>query len=88
MTTKILVVVGCHGDKNHPACPFLSSVRTPGAGYALDYHCKAAGNKILNGYVEWDSEKRKSGDFPSFCPLYDNELDYKPTEISEILIKK
>lgn len=27
------------------------------------------GYEIINGYVEWDSEKRKDGDFPEKCPL-------------------
>lgn len=85
-TTKLVVIVGCHGnaDKDIPACPFLSSEETPGAGSADDYYCTAAKPKrgtkkrrMVDGYVEWPSEMRKPGDFPDFCPLYDNELELK-----------
>lgn len=66
--TRLFVVTGCH------TCPNLVSERTPGAGYALDYFCKASRDKQgklrgVDGYVEWESEKRKPGDFPNFCPL-------------------
>ena len=27
------------------------------------------GFKIHSSYIEWDSEKRKNGDFPKWCPL-------------------
>lgn len=75
--TRLLVIVGCHGDKDHPACPYLRSERTAGAGYAHDYWCHGRGGPgpdrfKVDGYVEWDSEKRKPGDFPDKCPLSDD----------------
>jgi hypothetical protein len=27
------------------------------------------GFKIVDGYVEWDSERSKDGEFPKWCPL-------------------
>lgn len=72
--TRLLVIVGCHGDKDHPPCPYLRNDRTQGAGYAQDYFChgKPSGKFQVDGYVEWDSEKRKPGDFPDKCPLPDD----------------
>lgn len=67
--TRLFVVVGCHGDDTHPPCPNRKEDRTAGSGYALDYTCSAAGNKLIDGYVEWPSEMSKAGDFPKFCPL-------------------
>lgn len=80
--TKTLKIKNCH------ECPHLDSDRTPGAGYAVDYFCRASpipgekswdwrktetynphGFKIVDAYIEWDSEKSKDGDFPKWCPL-------------------
>lgn len=61
---RLFVVTGCH------RCPNCEHSRTPGAGYASDYHCTAVTPKrLVDGYVEWPSEMREDGDFPSFCPL-------------------
>jgi hypothetical protein len=89
--TRLLVVVGCHGDdtKNILPCPFRMSERTEGAGCAEDYRCTAVFSKnklgrvtkeyaVIDGYVEYPSEMRKPGDFPRFCPLSKNERGYKP----------
>ncbi len=73
--SRLLVIVGCHGDATvgHPACPHMRSERTPQSGYAVDYWCHATNPRfMIDGYVEWDSEKRKPGDFPADCPLTDD----------------
>ena len=41
--------------------------RTAGAGYAFDFFCKAADNRKITGYVEWESEIPP---VPSWCPFY------------------
>jgi hypothetical protein len=46
-------------------CPYVDVRETPGAGYALDYHCTHANNRIVMGYVEWESEEKP---VPSWCP--------------------
>lgn len=56
------MVKGCH------SCPNIRESLTKGYGYATDYHCSETGT-LLAGYVEWESEKRKDGDFPDDCPL-------------------
>jgi hypothetical protein len=67
---RLLVIVGCHGDDKNPACPHLVSEATPGAGCATDYYCTSEGKRrMADGYIEWPSEMRKAGEFPSFCPL-------------------
>lgn len=73
--TKLFVVVGCHGDKHVRPCPNLTSRLTKGYGYAEDYLCRAADARLIDGYVEWESEKRKPGDFPDFCPLQEGPND-------------
>ena len=45
-------------------CRFCSISRTEGAGYALDYFCKAANKKIAS-YVEYDDE---IPEVPKWCP--------------------
>ena len=48
-------------------CPMCYTERTPRAGYALDYHCKAMGGKQIDHYVEYDFELRP---VPEWCPFY------------------
>jgi hypothetical protein len=61
---RLFVVNGCH------SCPNIVVERTPRAGCAEDYYCTAVRpRRKVDGYIEWDSEKRKDGDFPKFCPL-------------------
>jgi hypothetical protein len=62
LKVKLFEVNGCH------SCPHVKDARTPGAGYALDFHCSLTGTMVAF-YVEWPSEKRKDGDFPKDCPL-------------------
>ena len=52
-------------------CPFHDTERTPRAGYAFDYFCKAVNNKKIVGYVEWDSEIPS---VPTWCPFYIKEV--------------
>lgn len=52
-------------------CPCVEETRTPRAGYAVDYWCRACrdanGNpKQIVGYVEWDSEIPP---VPDWCPF-------------------
>lgn len=61
---KLFVVVGCH------SCPNITSERTPRAGDAQDYYCTAVTpTEMVDGYIEYPSERRKNGDFPDWCPL-------------------
>lgn len=66
---RLFVVEGCH------SCPNCVTNSTKPFGYALDYRCKVGpldkNNRfpLIAGYVEWESEKRKDGDFPEWCPL-------------------
>lgn len=48
-------------------CPFHYTKRTPGAGCADDYYCKATNGKKIVGYVEWESEIPS---VPTWCPFY------------------
>lgn len=60
------------------SCPNVFKERTPGAGYAVDYLCRAAPLKVpddrhrkfkvVAGYIEWPSELR-SHTIPKWCPL-------------------
>lgn len=80
--SKLFVVIGCHGDDKVLPCPFRGQKATEGAGCADDYFCTGAKNKdgtygAIDGYVEWQSEMRKPGDFPKFCPLPNNVRGYK-----------
>lgn len=47
-------------------CPLHYTERTPRAGYALDYFCKASNGRKIVGYVEWDSEIPP---VPDWCPF-------------------
>lgn len=64
---RLFVVTGC------TECPNCDVVRTPGAGDALDYRCKAVqykgSHRVIAGYVESGAEKPKIGQFPVWCPL-------------------
>lgn len=65
-TLKLFVVRSCKD------CPNSKTERTRGAGYAHDRFCLAVSPaKVVAGYIEWDSEERPEGDFPSWCPLTD-----------------
>jgi hypothetical protein len=50
-------------------CPHLKLERTPRAGYAHDYICKAKknGNNKIAVYVEYPSEEPKV--IPDWCPF-------------------
>lgn len=48
-------------------CPLCYTERTPRAGYALDYFCKACGGKQIDHYVEYDCELRP---VPEWCPFW------------------
>lgn len=65
--TKLFVVKSC------VECPNCDTKLTKGYGYAEDYFCKAAGNKVIAGYVEWLSEAPQVGKFPTWCPLKDGK---------------
>lgn len=60
---KVLVLKNCKD------CPNCFTVLTKGFGYATDYKCKAAENKTIAGYVEWDHQAPQDYVFPKFCPL-------------------
>lgn len=53
-------------------CPFVTTERTPNAGFAFDYFCTACKNKYtgklkrITSYVEWDSEIPP---VPDWCPF-------------------
>lgn len=72
-TRKLLVITNCTAQ-----CPHVVKVHTPGSGYAQDYLCRKARKKngeyrLIAGYVEWDSELPKDGEFPKWCPLFEAE---------------
>ncbi len=52
-------------------CPFCQTKRTIGAGDALDFLCKAFPKyeKVIAGYVEYDSELPQEGQIPDWCPF-------------------
>ena len=56
-------------------CRFVYQTRTPRAGYAFDYFCKAVetpnGPKKIVGYVEYDSE---IPEIPDWCPYRIKEV--------------
>jgi hypothetical protein len=64
--SKLFIVNNCQ------ECPNCIIDRTPGAGYALDYMCKANNKKIIAGYVEHTYEEPQNGKFPKWCPLKDS----------------
>ena len=47
-------------------CPMSESDRTPNAGYALDYFCKAQNNRCIARYIEYDAEMPP---VPEWCPF-------------------
>ncbi len=73
---RLFIVTGCR------SCPHKIVERTPNAGYAEDWFCKASrkqnitrtdhpkGYRKIAGYIEWPSEEPKDGEFPKWCPLY------------------
>lgn len=70
---KLIVIERCCPRSKQPGCPNATNDRTPGAGYAVDWFCTAAAKRMIVGYVEWDSELPKDGDFPDWCPLFEAE---------------
>ena len=58
-------------------CPCVKQTRTPRAGYALDYHCKAIGGKQIDHYVEYDFELRPVHEL---CPFYIKGGNYETTQ--------
>ena len=52
--------------KDCSTCPLVETDRTQGAGFALDYFCKACDNKKIVGYVEWDGDMVP---VPEWCPF-------------------
>lgn len=70
---RLVVISNCTKQ-----CPYVRTVRTKGAGYAEDYLCSKAEKKdgklrMIAGYVEWDSDLPKEGEFPEWCPLQEAE---------------
>ena len=62
-------------------CPCVETTRTPEAGYAFDYWCKACRDeqdepRKITGYVEWDSEIPP---VPGWCPFKIEEDDFYET---------
>ncbi len=51
-------------------CPYCTTKRTMGAGYAFDYMCSIMKNKIITPYVEYMSELDP---VPGWCPFYINK---------------
>lgn len=70
---------GPDAKPRRPGCPNAYNERTPGAGYAVDWRCGASKpgkdgkHRMIAGYVEWDSELPKDGEFPDWCPLFEAE---------------
>lgn len=60
MTKIVLDIKNCTG------CPKVVQERTPRAGYAVDYFCSLVDNKLVSGYVEWESDLNP---VPDWCPL-------------------
>lgn len=53
-------------------CPHHDTMRTHGAGYALDYMCLGAKGKPARkivGYVERHDEEPQDHEIPDWCPL-------------------
>ena len=55
----------CIDNVKNARCPYAASARTPFSGFAEDYYCKAANNRITSGYVEWE---RDVNPIPPWCP--------------------
>lgn len=53
-------------------CPLHFTERTPSAGFALDYFCRAKDNKEICHYIEYDSE---IPEVPEWCPFIIREDD-------------
>ena len=53
-------------------CPLCLTKRTPRAGYAFDYFCKAMHNKQIDHYVEYNDELRA---VPEWCPFRKENSD-------------
>lgn len=47
-------------------CPKHGEKLTKGYGYATDYFCTLSNNKIVSGYVEWESDINP---VPDWCPI-------------------
>jgi hypothetical protein len=57
---KLLGITKCNN------CEFVSTTRTSGAGYALNYFCSKKDNQTIARYVEWASDMPE---VPSWCPF-------------------
>ena len=60
-------------------CPCVEQERTPRAGYAFDYFCKACRDmngkpKLISSYVEYDSE---IPEVPDWCPFFCREDEWE-----------
>ena len=78
MTKIVLERKNCYkivvdGKTYQERCAFCKELRTPGAGYAMDYWCihpemlEMEGKPYLTmGYVEWSSDEKP---IPAHCPL-------------------
>jgi len=75
MIRKLVVINDCTRE-----CPHVRVERTKGAGCAEDYLCSrvkatkrqqdyAEIGRLIAGYVEWNRERPKAGEFPDWCPL-------------------
>jgi hypothetical protein len=60
--TKVVITI----DACNHGCPHCGEKLTKGFGYAMDFFCKLSDNKIVSGYVEWDSDLNP---VPEWCPL-------------------
>ena len=57
---------------NCKQCPHHDTMRTQGAGYALDYMCLYHKNRAarkIKGYVESEREEPQDHEIPDWCPL-------------------
>mgnify|MGYP003385489156 CR=1 FL=1 len=73
MSKRLVIINNCSKE-----CPYVKTERTAGAGYAEDYFCTKAKKvngkfRMIAGYVEWDSDLPKPGEFPKWCPLFEPE---------------
>jgi hypothetical protein len=60
--TKIILEI----DACNNGCPHCGEKITKGYGYAMDYFCKLKNNKVVSGYVEWESDLNP---VPDWCPV-------------------
>ena len=63
-------------------CPYSIEKRTPNSGYALDYFCKLAENKMTSGYVEWIKDFNP---VPEWCPLRSDHKEIEESRQTEMM---